>query len=66
MIGWNSHLAPPSSDYTVLMRLSDPKLPVWPGWYVNGSWQDCGGFEISSETVTGWMRLEDAAAKLDA
>lgn len=54
----------PDSDLTVLIRCSGSEFPVWPGFHDGEEWRSATG-ETLEGPVSGWLELEDAAAKLD-
>ncbi|EKD38159.1 MAG: hypothetical protein ACD_75C00843G0005 [uncultured bacterium] len=54
----------PDSDMTVLIRLGDEILFLWPGFHDGEQWCDAEGATLDVP-VLGWMELEDAAAILD-
>ena len=64
-MSWNDPKNPPDTDLTVLLRLSASELQIWPGFHDGDTWVQADGSTMASG-VTGWMHLEDAAAKLDS
>lgn len=63
MTGWiTDHL--PDSDMTVLMRLSDPEYPIWPGFHDGEKWCSADASTVDGP-ILGWMELENARHLLD-
>lgn len=58
---WKTGL--PDSDLTVLMRLEDDEMPVWPGFHDGEQWRGADANPVHSK-VLGWMELHEAAELL--